>query len=80
MGFAARVSEAVKAIVTEVPCVAREGLAEMLVKVGAIVSMTRVLLAPSECAAPGAGSVSTALFSAPSRIVPPFSANEPVPT
>ena len=42
---------------------------------GAAVSITSALFAPSEPAAPGADSVSVALFPAPSRIVPPASAN-----
>ena len=37
-----------------------------------LVWMTIFLFAPSELAAPGAGSVSTALFPAASRIVPPL--------
>ena len=46
--------------------------------VGAVVSMTIALLAPSEPLAPGEASVSVALFAAASRIVPPFSASEVV--
>ena len=42
--------------------------------VGAVVSITRFVLAPSEPVVPGAGSVRVALFPAPSWIVPPFRA------
>ena len=42
--------------------------------VGTIASITRALLAPSEPAAPGAGSVSVALLLAKSLIVPLLSA------
>ena len=45
------------------------------VTAGASASMTRALFAPSEPAAPGAGSVSVASLPTPSRIVPPASAN-----
>jgi len=42
---------------------------------GAVVSMTRSLLAPSEPAAPAAGRVRTAALVAASRIEPPLSAS-----
>ena len=45
-----------------------------IVTVGAIVSMTMFLLAPSEPAAAGAGSVRLALLRPASWIVPPLSA------
>ena len=44
-----------------------------LVTVGAVVSMTMFLLAPSEPRAPGVGSVRVALLVAASLIVPPLS-------
>ena len=43
--------------------------------VGMPVSITRSLLDPSEPATPGAGNVSTASLPAPSRMLPPLSAN-----
>ena len=49
-------------------------IAWLIVTVGAVVSMTMFLLAPSEPAAPGAARVRTALLVAASRIVPPLSA------
>jgi hypothetical protein len=48
------------------------------VTVGAVVSMTSALLAPSELAAPGEGSVSVALLAAASLMVPELSASEVV--
>ena len=56
-----------------------EGLAAR-VTVGAVVSMTIALLAPSELAAPGEASVSVALLAAASRMVPELSASELVAT
>ena len=56
-----------------------EGLAAN-VTVGAVVSMTRALLAPSELAALGEASVSVALLPAASRMVPELRASEVVPT
>ena len=50
------------------------------VTVGAVVSITIALLAPSELVAPGEASVSVALFKAASRIVPLFNDNEFVAT
>ena len=52
----------------------------LIVTVGAVLSMTIVLFAPNEPAAPGAGSVRTALFDAVSRIVPPLRASDAVET
>ena len=49
-------------------------------KVGAVVSITRALLAPSELVAPGEASVRVALLPAASLIVPPFRASELVAT
>ena len=49
-----------------------------LLTVGALVSITRFLFAPSEPALPGVGRVSEALFVAASRIVEPFRARAPV--
>ena len=46
--------------------------------VGAVVSMTMFLALPRLPAAPGAASVSVALFVAASLIVPPFSVSEVV--
>ena len=51
---------------------------ETVATAGAVVSMTRSLLAPSEPAAPGDASVRTAAFPAPSAIVPPLSASAEV--
>jgi len=48
------------------------------VTVGAVVSMTSALLAPSELAALGEGSVSVALLAAASLMVPELSASEVV--
>ena len=48
------------------------------VTTGAVVSMSRFLLAPSEPAAPGAASVKTALFVAASLIDPPLSSSDVV--
>src|SRR5258707_93283 len=48
------------------------------VTVGAVVSITIALFAPSEPAAPGDANVNVALFVAASVIVPPFRANEVV--
>ena len=56
-----------------------EGLAAN-VTVGAVVSMTRALLAPSELAALGEASVSVALLPAASLMVPELRASEVVPT
>jgi hypothetical protein len=54
-------------------------LAELeTVTVGAVVSMTMFLFAPSDPAAPGATSVKVALLPATSRIVPPFVDNDVV--
>lgn len=50
------------------------------VTVGAVVSMTIALLAPSELAAPGEASVSVALLAAASRMAPELSASELVAT
>ena len=50
------------------------------VTVGAVVSITIALLAPSELVAPGVARVSVASFKAASRIVPLFSANDVVAT
>ena len=50
----------------------------VIVTVGAVVSMTIALFAPSEPLAPGEASVSVALLAAASRIVPPFSASDVV--
>jgi uncharacterized membrane protein len=50
------------------------------VTVGAVVSMTRALFAPSELAALGEASVSVALLPAASRMVPELRASEVVPT
>ena len=47
-----------------------------MVGVGAAVSMTISLLAPSELAVPGDASVRTALLAAESLMVPPFSSSE----
>ena len=51
----------------------------LLVKTGAVVSITIFLLAPSELAAPGEAKVSTALFKATSRMVPLFRVSAVVP-
>jgi hypothetical protein len=56
-----------------------EGLAAN-VTVGAVVSMTRALFAPSELAELGEASVSVALLPAASRMVPELRASEVVPT
>ena len=45
-----------------------------LLTVGAVVSITRFVLALSEPVAPGAASARVAMFPAPSWIVPPFRA------
>ena len=50
------------------------------VTVGAVVSMTSALFAPSELAAPGEASVSVAILAAASRMVPELSASELVAT
>jgi hypothetical protein len=46
------------------------------VAVGAVVSITMALFAPSEFAAPGDARVSVALLPAASAMVPPLSASE----
>jgi hypothetical protein len=47
--------------------------------VGAVVSMTIALFAPSELAAPGDANVNVAALVAASMIVPPFNARAVVP-
>ena len=66
----------VKVIVAEVEVAAEAAK----VTVGAVVSITIALLAPSELVAPGVARVSVASFKAASRIVPLFSANDVVAT
>lgn len=56
------------------------GPARASVTVGGVVSTTRLLLAPSEPATAGATNVNVDAAPARSRMVPPFSDSEVVPT
>ena len=61
------------------PVALSAGFDPAALKVGAVVSTTMSLFAPKELAAPGEGNVSVASLPAASLIVPPLSANAPVP-
>ena len=58
------------------PLFVLETFGKPMLIVGANVSITMALLAPSEPANPGAGSVKTVLLRAASLSVPPFKPNE----